>query len=70
MTIAAQIAQRAQQIDGIATRILALVEEAAPAASPGADLGAEALLAALVRRLGPVDYAAFSAAVMPASKAR
>ena len=54
---------RAQRIDGIATHILALVEQAAPVASPDAQLGDEALLAALARRLGPVNYVSLLGAI-------
>lgn len=46
----------AQRVDGIATHILALVEAVAPATSSEADLGPEALLAALIRRTGPYGY--------------
>ena len=60
---------RAQLVDGIATQILEFIEATVPTASPETDLGAEALLAALIRRLGPIDYASF-AACMPASRSR
>lgn len=54
----------AQRVDDLATRLLALVEEVIPVASPDGRIGAEALLAALIRRLGPIDYASFSAAMV------
>ena len=57
MSTALQTTAHAQRVDEIATHILAAVEAAAPIASPDGDAGTEALLAALIRRVGPFNYA-------------
>lgn len=46
-----------QATDRMATQILGLVELLAPVAGPNAQQGTEALLAALARRVGPMNYA-------------
>ena len=56
MSTALQTTAHAQRVDEIATHILAAVEAAAPIASPDGDAGTEALLAALIRRVGPFAY--------------
>lgn len=70
MTEAVQTTQHlAQMVDDIASRILVLVEQVAPATSPDARIGDEALLAALARRLGPYGYATLLASIS-ASRSR
>ena len=59
-----------QKVVGLATDILAFVEAASPMAGPGreGDEGTEALVAALIRRVGPFAYTGL-AEWIPLSKA-
>ncbi len=70
-TAAPATESQAQAIDRIATQILTLVEQLDPSASPisSGRYGTEALLAALARRLGPLDYVDFLSS-MPLSRSR
>ena len=62
-------ATRAQQIDDMATLLLEVAENLSPAGAPDCDMGHEALLAALARRMGPVDYASFLRSMPSSSRA-
>jgi hypothetical protein len=50
---------RAQQIDHMATLLLEHAENLSPGGAKDCDMGHEALMAALARRMGPADYADF-----------
>ncbi len=69
MTTAPQTTAHAQRVDELATHILATVEAAAPIGSPDGDTGTEALLAALIRRVGPFGYSGLSEWI-PLARAR
>lgn len=67
-TESTQPTTQAERIDHMATTLLKAVDEMCPRATDPDELGAQALVAALMRRLGPYGYSRFTE-WMPASRA-